>query len=193
MSTCAAVGEGQPPAAGADAAVAAPARQSRNMPRGICPQVKRGVPTGKYQARLSWKDAVKGWTQRFIPNPITSTTLFDNVEEAVAALAAAQLQFDAGGVEAVWQNEIADRSQRGEVCASLAIPPHAHRLLSTCDARAYRGARRPPHGHVLRKRRGRHRLPRRRLSSAQCRCAHGCVRVGLHHPLRLCAVGGSQR
>ena len=87
----------------------APAKRrkgDKGLPKGIIEH-----RTGKYQARLSWKDGTTNKTvQRFIPG------LFMEIEDAVVAQAAAQQLFDSGGVEAVWPPKFLEtRNKRGEV------------------------------------------------------------------------------
>tara|TARA_B110000046_G_scaffold174491_1_gene198287 strand:- start:564 stop:983 length:420 start_codon:yes stop_codon:yes gene_type:complete len=99
-------GETSPPVTEEMEAPAKRRKGDKGMPKGIIEH-----RTGKYQARLSWKDGTTNKTvQRFIPG------LFMAIEDAVIAQAAAQELFDSGGVEAVWPPKFSEtRNKRGEV------------------------------------------------------------------------------
>ena len=80
-----------------------PPSKKQKLPKGIVPH-----RTEKFQARLSWKEDGKT-KQRWIPG------LFETVDAAVAAQAAAQQKFDKAGPEAVWATaEPGERNRRGE-------------------------------------------------------------------------------
>ena len=118
---------GDAEAADASTASVRKPKGGRGMPKGICPQVKKGEPTGMFQARLSWKES-SGWRQRFIPG------VFKSVEQAMEELAAAQQLFNTGGELAVWSAPPAERNKRGQVHgASLCqFLPASHFVCRAC-------------------------------------------------------------
>ena len=77
----------------------------KGLPKGIAEH-----RSGKYQARLTYKDDNDKTTQRFIPG------LFATVEEAVKARAEADEKLKAGGPVAVWLTAApGERNKRGQV------------------------------------------------------------------------------
>ena len=91
---------------------------SKGLPKGITEHQSK-----KLQARLSYKGEDGKTIQRFIPG------LFEDIDAAVAAQAAAYKVLDNDGPLAVWPPVTKpERKKRGEVRASPS--PDLHRVLS---------------------------------------------------------------
>jgi len=91
---------------------------SKGLPKGITEHRSK-----KLQARLSYKGEDGKTIQRFIPG------LFEDIDAAVAAQAAAYKVLDNDGPLAVWPPVTKpERKKRGEVRASPS--PDLHRVLS---------------------------------------------------------------